>query len=78
LALFEDVRDVIVKELNVPESKVTESATYQGDLGADSLDVVELVMAFEERFDIEIPEEDAEKIQTVGETVKYISEKLES
>ncbi len=78
MALFEDVRDVIVKELNVPESKVTESATYQGDLGADSLDVVELVMAFEERFDIEIPEEDAEKIQTVGETVKYISEKLES
>jgi len=78
LALFEDVRDMIVKELNVPESKVTESATYQGDLGADSLDVVELVMAFEERFDIEIPEEDAEKIQTVGETVKYISEKLES
>jgi len=78
LALFEEVRDVIVKELNVPESKVTESATYQGDLGADSLDVVELVMAFEEKFDIEIPEEDAEKIQTVGETVKYISEKLES
>ncbi len=78
MALFEEVRDVIVKELNVPESKVTESATYQGDLGADSLDVVELVMAFEEKFDIEIPEEDAEKIQTVGETVKYISEKLES
>lgn len=78
MALFEEVRDVIVKELNVPESKVTESATYQGDLGADSLDIVELVMAFEEKFDIEIPEEDAEKIQTVGETVKYISEKLES
>jgi acyl carrier protein len=78
LALFEEVRDVIVKELGVPESKVTESATYQGDLGADSLDVVELVMAFEEKFDIEIPEEDAEKIQTVGETVKYISEKIES
>ena len=78
MALFEEVRDVIVKELGVAESKVTESATYQGDLGADSLDVVELVMAFEEKFDIEIPEEDAEKIQTVGETVKYISEKMES
>ena len=78
MALFEEVRDVIVKELGVAESKVTESATYQGDLGADSLDVVELVMAFEEKFDIEIPEEDAEKIQTVGETVKYISEKVES
>ena len=78
MALFEEVRDVIVKELGVAESKVTESATYQGDLGADSLDVVELVMAFEEKFDIEIPEEDAESIQTVGETVKYISERIES
>lgn len=78
MALFEEVRDVIVEELGVAESKVTEPATYQGDLGADSLDVVELVMAFEEKFDIEIPEEDAEKIQTVGETVKYISEKVES
>ena len=78
MALFEDVRDVIVEELRVAESKVTESATYQGDLGADSLDVVELIMAFEEKFDIEIPEEDAESIQTVGETVKYISERIES
>ncbi len=75
MALFERVREVIVRELSVPESQVTEDATFDGDLRADSLDVVELVMALEDEFDIEIPEEDAEKIQTVGDTVRYLEEK---
>lgn len=75
MALFEKVKEVIVRELSVPESKVTEAATFDGDLSADSLDVVELVMALEDEFDIEIPEEDAEKIRTVGDAVRYLEEK---
>lgn len=75
MALFEQVREVIVRELSVPESQVTENATFDGDLRADSLDIVELIMALEDEFDIEIPEEDAEKIQTVGDTVRYLEEK---
>lgn len=75
MALFEKVRDVIVRELSVPESKVTENATFDGDLSADSLDVVELVMALEDEFDVEIPEEDAEKIRTVGDAVRYLEAK---
>jgi len=72
VALFEKVRDVIVRELSVAEGKVTEEATFDGDLSADSLDVVELVMALEDEFDVEIPEEDAEKIRTVGDAVRYL------
>ena len=75
MALFERVREVIVRELSVPESQVTEDATFDGDLRADSLDVVELVMALEDEFDIEIPEEDAENIHTVGDAVRYLEEK---
>jgi len=75
MALFERVKEVIVRELSVPESKVTEAASFAGDLSADSLDVVELVMALEDEFDVEIPEEDAEKIQTVGDAVRYLEEK---
>jgi acyl carrier protein len=75
MALFEKVRDVIVRELSVPESKVTENASFDGDLSADSLDVVELVMALEDEFDVEIPEEDAEKIRTVGDAVRYLETK---
>ena len=75
MALFERVKDVIVRELNVPESKVTESATYDGDLKADSLDIVELVMEFEDNFEMSIPDEEAEKIRTVGDTVRYLDEK---
>jgi len=75
MALFEKVRDVIVRELSVPESKVTENASFDGDLSADSLDVVELVMALEDEFDVEIPEEDAEKIRTVGDAVRYLEVK---
>ena len=75
MALFERVKEVIVKQLSVPESNVTESASFHGDLSADSLDTVELVMALEDEFKIEIPEEDAENIQTVGDAVRYLEEK---
>ncbi len=69
------VREIIVNELGVEPEKVTPEASFVEDLGADSLDTVELVMAFEEAFEIEIPDEDAEKIQTVGHAIKYIEEK---
>jgi acyl carrier protein len=69
------VRDIIVNELGVEPSKVTTEASFVEDLGADSLDTVELVMAFEEEFGIEIPDEDAEKMETVGEAMKYLEEK---
>ncbi|MFO8079221.1 MAG: acyl carrier protein [Armatimonadota bacterium] len=75
MALFEQVKEVIVRELSVPESWVTESATFEGDLKADSLDVVELVMALEDEFDVDIPEDDAQNIQTVGDAVRYLEEK---
>ena len=69
------VRDIIVNELGVEPSKVTAEASFVEDLGADSLDTVELVMAFEEEFGIEIPDEDAEKMETVGDAIKYLAEK---
>lgn len=69
------VRDIIVNELGVEASKVTAEASFVEDLGADSLDTVELVMAFEEEFGIEIPDEDAEKMETVGDAMKYLEEK---
>ena len=75
MALFEQVKEVIVQELSVPEEKVKDSSTFEGDLRADSLDVVELVMELEEKFEIEIPEEDFEKIKTVGDLVRYIESK---
>lgn len=68
----ERVQAIIVEKLGVNESQVTEDASFQEDLGADSLDLVELIMALEEEFGIEIPDEDAEKIRTVGEAMKYI------
>ncbi len=74
MALFERVKEVIVRELAVPESQVAEEATFDGDLKADSLDVVELVMALEDEFELEIPEEDAEQIRTVGDAVRYLQE----
>ena len=67
------VKDIIINELGVEAEKVTPDASFVEDLGADSLDTVELVMAFEEEFGIEIPDEDAEKMQTVGDAIKYIS-----
>ena len=69
----ERVKQIIVEQLGVEEGEVTASASFQDDLGADSLDIVELVMAFEEAFEIEIPDEDAEKIKTVKDAVDYIS-----
>ncbi len=66
------VKDIIINELGVEAEKVTSSASFVEDLGADSLDTVELVMAFEEEFGIEIPDEDAEKMQTVGDAIEYI------
>jgi len=70
---FEIVKKVAVAQLNVNGEEVTMEASFTKDLGADSLDTVELVMALEEEFGMEIPDEDAEKITTVGEAVKYIS-----
>ena len=72
MALFDDVKAVVVEQLNVNPDEVKEESKFVEDLGADSLDVVELVMALEEKFDIEIPDEDAEKISTVGDAVEYI------
>jgi len=68
------VKDIIINELGVEAEKVTSDASFVEDLGADSLDTVELVMAFEEEFGIEIPDEDAEKMQTVGDAVEYIKQ----
>ena len=68
----ERVKQIIVEQLGVDEAEVTPKASFVDDLGADSLDTVELVMAFEEAFDIEIPDEDAEKIRTVKDAVDYI------
>ncbi|OIO64146.1 MAG: acyl carrier protein [Candidatus Marinimicrobia bacterium CG1_02_48_14] len=75
MATFEKVRDVIVDKLGVDAEKVTLEASFIDDLGADSLDTVELIMQFEEVFDIEIPDEDAETITTVGAAVTYIDAK---
>ncbi len=70
--VFERVKKVVVEQLSVEESLVTPEASFTADLGADSLDTVELVMAFEEEFGCEIPDEEAEKIATVQDAVKYI------
>ncbi len=71
--IFEKVQKIVVDQLEVEEEQVTKEANFANDLGADSLDTVELVMAFEEEFNIEIPDEEAEKIETVGKAVDYIS-----
>ncbi|HSJ32158.1 MAG TPA: acyl carrier protein, partial [Longimicrobiales bacterium] len=69
------VKEIIINELGVEPEKVTLEASFVEDLGADSLDTVELVMAFEEEFGLEIPDEDAEQLQKVGDAVKYLQEK---
>jgi len=76
--LHEKVKDIIVEELGVERDKVNDDASFMEDLGADSLDTVELVMAFEKEFDVDIPDEDAEKIRTVGDALKYLDEKVGS
>jgi acyl carrier protein len=72
------VREIIVNKLGVDEGQITPQASFTNDLGADSLDTVELVMEFEKAFNIQIPDEDAEKIATVGDAVKYLQAKLGS
>ena len=72
----EKVKDIIVEELGVEREKLTTDASFMEDLGADSLDTVELVMAFEKEFDIDIPDEEAEKLRTVGDAMSYLHEKI--
>ncbi len=74
MAILDDVKEVVVEQLDVNAEEVKSESKFVEDLGADSLDVVELVMALEEKFDIEIPDDAAEKIATVGDAVKYIEE----
>ena len=74
--VLEKVKGIIVEQLGVAENAVTMEASFIDDLGADSLDIVELVMALEEEFDIEIPDSDAEKVVTVGDVVEYIKENV--
>ena len=71
---FEKIKEIIVDQMGVDPDKVTEKASFIEDLGADSLDIVELIMTFEEEFDMEMSDEDAEKIATVGDVVKYIKD----
>ncbi len=75
--VFDKIKSIIVEQLDADEAEVTMEANIQDDLGADSLDVVDLVMSIEENFDIEIPDEDVENIKTVGDIVKYIESKTE-
>ncbi len=74
MEIFDKVKEIIIEQLGVSEDAVTEEAAFIDDLGADSLDIVELIMALEEEFDLEIPDEEAEKIVTVGDAVEYIKE----
>jgi len=67
------IKKIIVDRLGVDESKITENSSFIDDLGADSLDIIDLVMAFEEEFDIEIPDEDVEKMKTFGDVIKYLN-----
>ncbi|HEX67794.1 acyl carrier protein [Candidatus Calescamantes bacterium] len=76
MSIEERVKKIIVDQLGVKEEQVKPEASFVDDLGADSLDTVELVMALEEEFDIEIPDEDAENIRTVGEAIEYIKQHL--
>ena len=75
--VFDKIKDIIVEQLDVEEDAVTMEASITDDLGADSLDVVDLVMSIEESFDVEIPDEEDENIKTVGDIVKYIENKVE-
>jgi acyl carrier protein len=75
MGVSEKITEIIVEQLGVKPEEVVPEASFVDDLGADSLDTVELVMAFEEEFGAEIPDEDAEKLQTVGDAIKYVSEK---
>ena len=78
MSLERRVQEIIVEQLGVSPEEAVPEASFIDDLGADSLDIVELVMAMEEEFDVEIPDEDAEKIQTIGAAVQYLKDKLEA
>ncbi len=78
MALEDRVREIVIEQLGVSADEVVVEASFIDDLGADSLDIVELVMAMEESFDVEIPDEDAEKIQTIGSAIQYLKGKLEA
>jgi len=75
MSVEQKVKQIIVEQLGVDEGAVDGTASFVDDLGADSLDTVELVMAFEEEFSVEVPDEDAEKLQTVGDVISYIQDK---
>ena len=77
MAVAEKVKSIIVEQLGVDEEEVTSDASFVDDLGADSLDTVELVMAFEEEFGLDIPDEAAEQMRTVGDAIKYLKENRE-
>lgn len=76
MSLEEEVRKIIVDQLGVDAAQVTIEARFVDDLGADSLDTVELIMALEEKFEVEVPDDDAEKLVTVGKSIEYIGKKL--
>ena len=75
--MFEKIRATIVSQLSIDEEEIKMESSFMNDLGADSLDIVELIMALEEEYDIEIPDEDVEKIATVGDVVEYIKSRTE-
>lgn len=75
--MFEKVKAKIAEQLSIDENEITMDSSFVDDLGADSLDIVELIMALEEEFDMEIPDEDAEKITTVGDVVEYIKARVD-
>ena len=72
--MFEAMKELIAEGLNIDESRITEEASFKDDLGADSLDLFELVMSLEDKYDVEIPSEELEKLLTVGDVIKYIEE----
>jgi len=75
--IFERMQRIIVEQLDIEKDQVTLNSSFVDDLGADSLDIVELVMAMEEEFDMQIPDEEAERIRTVGDAVKFVQEKMQ-
>ncbi|MCL0072007.1 acyl carrier protein [Peptococcaceae bacterium] len=75
--IFERMQRIIVEQLDIEKDQVTLNSSFVDDLGADSLDIVELVMAMEEEFDMQIPDEEAERIHTVGDAVKFVQEKMQ-
>ncbi|OYD13621.1 acyl carrier protein [candidate division WOR-3 bacterium JGI_Cruoil_03_44_89] len=76
MAVKDDIRGIIMEKLGVDEKQITDEASFTDDLGADSLDTVELIMALEEKFDLEIPNEEAEKLTTVGKAIEYVENKM--